>query len=73
MTALHMSARDVKRLAKNIKVTHLLRRTQDEPGHITRYVAFCGATGTASRDFSANLTRKGVQIVTCQSCIFELN
>lgn len=53
---------------------HRLRRTADEPFHLTRYYAPCGYTSTTKRDFSANYVRKDakgdiVWIVTCQGCL----
>lgn len=51
------------------RIKHLCRRQETEPGHITRYVGFCGTTGTASRDYLQNVTRNGKQIVTCTRCL----
>ena len=55
-------------------VKHLVFITKTEnSGHITRYVAACGASGTTSRDYAANLTANGRQVVTCPVCIASIH
>lgn len=54
--------------ARQTTAKHLLRWTRQELG-ATRYLAFCGYSSTTGRDFAANLTDKGRQVVTCVACV----
>jgi hypothetical protein len=69
MTALHMTARQVKRLTKNLvdkprPVKHLVRRTSSEIGGATRYHAACGYTALTRLSFSPELTK-----TSCPLCL----
>ena len=44
-------------------IKHLRTKESTEPGHVTRYHAACGATGTAGRDFP-----KALEFVSCPLC-----
>jgi hypothetical protein len=71
MTALHMTARHVKALKRNLvredkprPVKHLVRRTSSEIGGATRYHAACGYTALTRLSFSPELTK-----TSCPLCL----
>jgi hypothetical protein len=70
MTALHMTAKDFKRLTKQIPlqrmnkgVLHLLTRTENEIGMTERYRGRCGVSGITKRQFVIDASK-----VTCPAC-----